>query len=556
MWGLISTDTTLTPGDLIGNGGSGGAITANVGRLFISSGGLITSSSSSSGNGGNITINATDSIAIGGSGSGILAVSTGGGIGGDINISSVNDIDVNGGAKISANSISTESAGTITITGGNNINVGAGSKIEASAASSFAGGIDISAGNTLDVSGTIEAINEKNPFGLGTEKFKVSAATVNVNQGGSISAITKGVAPAGHIEFINVAMLNVNGGLISTDTTLTPGDPIGNGGLGGAITANVGRLAISGGGRISSSSISSGNGGTITINATDSIDIDGNGSGIFAITSAPGTPLAGDGGNIDLYARHLRMDQGGKISSKSDSTGKAGAICIGMSNCYQNDGSRQLNPVDRLELRNASVIETSSSLTTGGNIEIQARDLVYLHKSNISASAQGKDTGDNGGNVTIDPIFVVLNNSNITARANQGFGGDITITADNFLKDSNSIVNASSARGVQFDGQTIINSPNQDVTAAVTILDASFLNVTGLLRHRCSAATQRERSSFTVGGRSGVARSPDSYFLYNLQHIWNNKNTGRRETKDSMQSARDFQSGLASYELKKEIECI
>ncbi len=114
------------------------------------------------------------------------------------------DFKLEGGSVISVNSQTTESAGNISITADNNIDVGVGSRIEANAASSFAGGIDISAGNTLDVSGTVEAINARDPFGLGTKNFKISAATVNVNQGGSISAVTEGVAPAGHIEFIDV----------------------------------------------------------------------------------------------------------------------------------------------------------------------------------------------------------------------------------------------------------------------------------------------------------------------------------------------------------------
>jgi large exoprotein involved in heme utilization and adhesion len=48
-----------------------------------------------------------------------------------------------------------------------------------------------------------------------------------------------------------------------------------------------------------------------------------------------------------------------------------------------------------------------------------------------------------GGNILIDPTFVVLNNSQIKADAFGGPGGKVTIIADNLLKSSDSTITAS-----------------------------------------------------------------------------------------------------------------
>ena len=50
-----------------------------------------------------------------------------------------------------------------------------------------------------------------------------------------------------------------------------------------------------------------------------------------------------------------------------------------------------------------------------------------------------------GGNITIDPEFVILQNSQIVANAFAGQGGNIQITAEAFLADPDSRVDASSS---------------------------------------------------------------------------------------------------------------
>jgi large exoprotein involved in heme utilization and adhesion len=88
-----------------------------------------------------------------------------------------------------------------------------------------------------------------------------------------------------------------------------------------------------------------------------------------------------------------------------------------------------------------------ASQASGGEITITAPEMVRLTNSRISTSVFG-GTGS-GGNIKIDPQFVILQNSQIIANAVAGRGGNITIDFGVFLVDPNSVwlrlVNSASA---------------------------------------------------------------------------------------------------------------
>ncbi|EDN72054.1 hypothetical protein BGS_1419 [Beggiatoa sp. SS] len=68
----------------------------------------------------------------------------------------------------------------------------------------------------------------------------------------------------------------------------------------------------------------------------------------------------------------------------------------------------------------------------GGSINIKTSKLINLQEGRIETSVQG-GKGD-GGNITIEnPLFVVLNNSEIHAHAEAGSGGNIQIKSERFI---------------------------------------------------------------------------------------------------------------------------
>src|SRR5262249_58611518 len=97
---------------------------------------------------------------------------------------------------------------------------------------------------------------------------------------------------------------------------------------GGAIDGRVGRVTLSGGAQLDSSTRGSGHGGTMTVAATDMISIagsdqQGNASGLFSLTTG-----SGDAGNLDVRVRQLTLTGGAQISSSTQGSGHGGTVTV------------------------------------------------------------------------------------------------------------------------------------------------------------------------------------------------------------------------------------
>jgi hypothetical protein len=153
-----------------------------------------------------------------------------------------------------------------------------------------------------------------------------------------------------------------------------------------------------------------------------------------------------------------------------------------------------------------STVTTQAALADGGNINIQAGNLVQLVNSSITTSV-GTGAG-NGGNITIDPQFFIVDQGRIVANAFGGRGGNINITAGVFLVSPDSVIDASSALGV--NGTVSIQSPVQNLSGTLSPLPSTLLKISPL-SSQCGARAQGGRlSSFTVAGRDGVPAEPGS----------------------------------------------
>jgi filamentous hemagglutinin family protein len=271
----------------------------------------------------------------------------------------------------------------------------------------------------------------------------------------------------------------------------------------GRLSIFTDNLQLTDGGRLSSRSlvapgtveIPTGRGGFISIegfqNPGPSVTIDGPGSGIF--TSTEGTDA---GGTINLSARSLTMTDRATITASSTGTvpnpGKAGDISI--------------NAGQSLEMRDSS-ITTEAVRAGGGNIKILAIDRVRLVNSPISTSVHSGP--GSGGNITIDPNIVVLQNSPVTAQADRGAGGNIIITTPLFLADSTSPVNASSQKGI--NGTVTIQSPTSNLSESLGTLPSNPSQAQSLLTQRCAALVNGQASSFVVAGREQLPADPGGW---------------------------------------------
>jgi large exoprotein involved in heme utilization and adhesion len=182
----------------------------------------------------------------------------------------------------------------------------------------------------------------------------------------------------------------------------------------------------------------------------------------------------------------------GGITTESIGTGDAGSIVIVAS--------------DSLELDDGT-ITTEAAAAGGGRIAIEVGELIDLQDSRITTSVAG-DATTTAGDITLDPRFIVLDDSRIVAEANEGRGGNIRITVDNLIQSPDSLISAS-AGPAGIDGTAVVSTPEVDLSGGLLVLEAALLDAASQLRERCGARHDIGASSFTGVGRGGLPPSPD-----------------------------------------------
>ena len=333
---------------------------------------------------------------------------------------------------------------------------------------------------------------------------------------GRINTITETNGHGGNVT-INAGMVSISGEFSHPDIaqgtifdvgplrpsgifTTTIGNKFCSGpcGAAGNVSITTGSLSMGSGSQIDSGTSSTGNGGFITINASDTISMSGrlsDGSSVGIFSSSTGiSPDAGSGGNIALTAgQSVTISNGATVSASSTGPGNAGSISI--------------TAGQQLDIMQNSSVKTDAPQASGGNINIHAIDRVRLVNSEISASAPGGS--GNGGNITIDPNVIVLQHSNVTATAVKGAGGNITLTTPLFLRDSSSNVSATSEFGV--NGTVTIQSPTSNLSESLGTLPSEPSQAHSLLTQRCAALANGQASSFVVAGREQLPADPGGW---------------------------------------------
>jgi filamentous hemagglutinin family protein len=326
-------------------------------------------------------------------------------------------------------------------------------------------------------------------------------------------------------------------------------------GQGGNLFVETARLTIQDGGRIEAGTFGTGLGGTVTINASESIELIGTSadgtlaSGVSAYSRPPsdfdanlwqgnansgsvnlttnqliirdgaevttaveGTSQAGNAGDVNVQANSLSLTNGGRITSRSDGVSNAGNITVNVSgNLVSNGGN----------------ITATSTQLGGGNITLTADDIRLSNSSLISTSV--KESTGGGGNIRINStVFLAIEDSDILANAEAGPGGDIFIKSEAFLADifsrglaepvgrnpgdfarfrSNDRVDISADSQLGSAGSKIY--PDIEQIRAVAELPADLVDPSELIDRRCTPAGSAKKSSFTITGRGGLPPNPN-----------------------------------------------
>jgi filamentous hemagglutinin family protein len=472
--------------------GNAGNITLRTGSLDVSNRGAIFASSIlGTGNAGNIDIAAKD-VRIAGEFTG-LSTSTNAGRGGDLRLTA-DSVFVSDRATIGANAFGAGKGGDITITA-RQVELQNGGSINANIvgrlATGIGGNIQVTAESLQmkDGGAITSSLGNGSPGNAGNITVRTGSLDVS-NRGGIAASSIFGTGNAGNIDIVakDVRIAGVSGSTnpfsLAEVTGLSTST---NAGRGGILRLTADSVLVTSQASIASVSQGSGNAGNIEVNAgslfvTDRATISASGLG------------AGKAGDITINARQVELQNSGVfggIVARNVATGDAGNIRIAATDKFTSRDSR---------------VTTQSLQGDGGDIDIRAGSLFHLLRSQVT-TAVGTGNGK-GGNITIDPEFVVLDRSQIRADAFDGPGGNVRITADVFLR-SDSIVSASSA--LSTPGTIAIEATFTNVTGSVAQLPETPLQATELLRASCAARfAGGKASSLVLGGRDGLPLQPGS----------------------------------------------
>lgn len=482
--GLIST-LTNGPGDA-------GQIAVQAGTLTIRDGGISTSTAGRGAAGG-VRVQA-DSISLLDGGF-INSSTSGSGRGGTVDVRAVGLLEIAGSSAqdrqsritAQANALSTGDAGSVVIRAGN-LAISRGGLISATTLGAGDAGevtVDVSGNIAIDGGGVSAVARSGLPVATGINsqsdvgstgrggRVNVRAGSLTIMRNGMIGTSTFGSGAAGDV-FIDVSEGAIlidgrNGG--TRLTGIGSQAELGSAGPAGRVAVRSGSLVIANEGDITSATSGSGQGGDVSVNASD-----------ILLTGA-----------------------GSRITALSTGTGNAGSITIGTAEV----------PVLRLRLRDGASISTEAREANGGNITLTVRDLLYLQRSSITTSVNG--ALGNGGNITIDPRFVVLDRSVIQANAVGGNGGNVMIRADQLVLSPDAEITASSQRGIS--GQILISGPLLSLGGTLTVLASELRAAAALLSESCAARGARPLSSLVMNGpggqRQGVETSVPALYIAN-----------------------------------------
>ncbi len=460
--------------------GDAGDILIQAKNISFTDGSYITTSTYSKGNGGNVTLKASQVTFKGESskadGSDIYMNATDKGNAGELLIEA-NNILFTDGAYISSKTTGKGNAGTITLHANQQFKLtGVDKKGEA-------GEISVS---------TSGSGNAGHIF--------VKAENVLLTDGASLTSTSFNSGKAGHVHIhatdtVTIAGANQAGWRTTISSSSNPKKEGIIGGQGGSVTIEAEQLIIKDGGGISASSIApegiqSSKGGSIIIRVKGAVELsgvnpygeneDGFGSGIYARSIGNN---AGDGGTILLEAGSLMIKDGAVIKSGTDNNAQGGNINIQVNGAATITGDashiqlkepsesqlsylEDFSPVPHNQSSGIYASSNGSATSTGnsGTIELKAEQLALLGSGRIEASTSSSGIGGyihihvdglvqlsgEGTHVSYSGIF-----TKTTSNAdNAGNGGNVELHAGELMVKDGAAISASTfgaGKGGQLD---------------------------------------------------------------------------------------------------------
>jgi filamentous hemagglutinin family protein len=410
---------------------------------------------------------------------------------GDISFSNQSRVLVSGsgGGDIAISARNLELLGGSVISGGIEEGLGAPQAVS--------GDIKVNATGDILLSGTDTAIVNKvrlNSQG-NAGNISIDAGSLSI-QDAVVESSTFGMGNSGNVIVIAKNTVSLKNSIILSKLE--------NGGIGkgGNINIDAGSVSLQDGAQLTASSFGQGNAGNITIKVTGTVDIAGTKDGFpSAIYSTLENGGIGKGGNINIDAGSVSLQNGAQLIASTFGTGNAGNVTVITKDAVFLKDSIILSTVERTAVGNggdivinantlslqdgaqlqSSTFKASDTQLTGkrnaGNITIKVNGAINISGVKdgfLSAIFTRTETGGegNGGNITINAGSLSFRDAVLEASTfGMGNAGNIKVTAkDTVSLENSSILSAVETGAVGNGGDITIN------TGSIFLRDGSVLS--------------------------------------------------------------------------------
>lgn len=468
--------------------GNGGVLEIDTQQLSVQGGAFVQTTTFGSGNAGHLRLNA-ESVELTGMSadsqisSGLFTQTEGMGSAGDLTITT-GKLLVRDGARIQTGTLDSGNAGLLTVNASESVQL-IGTSANGEIASGLftstegmgaAGNLTITTGKLLledgsqIVAGTVASGDGGNLRVNASESVQLIGRNTDDIFSSGIFTQTTGMGNAGDLAIITPELLIRNGASVSA-STLTEAQ-----GNAGDLTINTGRLLVQDGAQLLTSTFGSGNGGSLRVNASESVQVIGRlvDAQISSKLSTQ-TEGIGEAGDLTIITPQLLLQDGGQVSSGTTDLGNGGTLLINASEFVKLIGTSTDGQIS------SGLFSQTEGIGEAGNLTITTAQLFVQDGAKVSAATFG--SGDGGRLMVNASESVYLSGYSadnrsfsglVTQTESTGKAGDLTITTGQlFIKDGASVSSGTFGSG---NGGTLNVNAAQLVQVIGASADSQFLS--------------------------------------------------------------------------------
>ena len=393
-------------------------------------------------------------------------------------------VDIRDGGVISATTGGPGDAGTVTVEATDSVFI------------SDAGGDPFSLWGIIAGGTPPTGIYSGTVLGGDSGSITVSAPEITVTEGGIVATSTAGGGDAGDVT-LRGERITISAGAF-VDSTSLPGGAL-PGGAAGSVTIEAtesiaveGRSASGHQSRVASATLGPSDAGSVSLRAPLIVVDDA----AIATTSvaSPFGESGGRAGEIVLEAEELRVTGGGRVDSSSMTAGEAGSIRVVASELLlvEGAGSGIASRTGGQGLGGDVVLRAPQiEVSDGGEVSAESsaglqetRDIFgsfYDEKPKLIADPDPVATG-NAGSVTLEANQVLVQSGSIATHSEAADGGDVTIFATEMLHLIDGEITASVSSGsggnIAIDPVFVILEGESRIVAQATTGSGGNISIT------------------------------------------------------------------------------